>query len=231
MNSEKHPYTILFVEDEQALRHNYVIYLRRYFENVYEAEDGESAFKIYKEKKPHILIVDINIPKLNGIDLLKKIRENDHTTKAIILSAHSDVEFLLSATSLKLTQYLVKPISRQELQDALSLVLQELSMFDISSKQTLKLKDNFHFDKISQEIFNESKNVILTSKEKALFTCLASNPKQTFSYDELISSMWIEYDDYGSLDSLKTIIKNLRKKLPKDTIKNIFGIGYTLEVQ
>ena len=229
MNTDIHSFKILFVEDEQALRENYVTYLKRYFIDVYEAEDGEEAYEIYKEKKPHILIVDINIPKMNGIDLLKKIREEDHTTKAIILSAHSDVSYLLKATELKLTKYLVKPISRQEIKEALELVVQELSNYDVISRQVIQLKEDYSFDIKLQEVFHKTTPITLTNKERAIFLLLSSNIKQTFDYDEIILATWNQHDDNGSIDALKTIIKNLRKKLPKDTIKNVFGIGYKLE--
>jgi len=124
---ELYPYKILFVEDEEATRKNYVTYLKMLFSEVYEAKDGEIAYQLYKEKKPDILILDVNIPKLNGLELLEKIRENDYTTKAIMFTAHSDQNFLLQAVSLQLTKYLVKPVSRQELKEALDLAISELN--------------------------------------------------------------------------------------------------------
>lgn len=73
MISDTHyPYKILFVEDEKVTRENYVMYLKMHFQEVYEAEDGEKAYELYKEKHPDIMIIDINIPKLNGLELLKK---------------------------------------------------------------------------------------------------------------------------------------------------------------
>ena len=104
---DMHPYKILLVEDEKAIKENYVTYLKMFFEEVYEAEDGEKAYELYKTKKPDIMIIDINIPKLNGLDLLEKIRQNDHSTKAILLTAHSDKSFLFKAIPLKLVKYLV----------------------------------------------------------------------------------------------------------------------------
>ena len=114
-----YPYKILFVEDDQVIRENYVTYLKMFFSEVFEAEDGEKAYELYKLKKPDIMIIDINIPKLNGLDLLERIRENDYSTKAIMLTAHSDKSFLLKAVGLKLTRYLVKPVSRKDLKEAL----------------------------------------------------------------------------------------------------------------
>ena len=111
-NSE---YTILFVEDEDNIRENYSKYLRIYFKDVLEAANAEDAFILYKEKKPDIMIVDIHLPKENGIELIKKIRKNDLDVKVIILTAHADSSFLLEAIPLKLIKYLIKPINRKEL--------------------------------------------------------------------------------------------------------------------
>jgi len=230
MNNDIHAFKLLFIEDEQALRENYVTYLKRHFIEVYEAEDGEEAYKIYNEKKPHILIVDINIPKMNGIDLLKKIRQTDHTTKAIILTAHSDVKYLLQATELKLTKYLIKPISRQELNDALNSVIKELLEFDTISKKTIHLKDTFSFDLKNQELFKEGELISLTNKERAIFSLLSSDITTTFTYDEITEIIWDQHGETGGIDAIKTLIKNLRKKLPKDTIKNVFGVGYKLQI-
>ena len=228
MNIESYPYDILFIEDEKAIRDNYVEFLKRYFRNVYEAEDGEEAYKIYIEKAPDILIVDINIPKLNGIDLLKKIRKKDHRTKAIMLTAHSDTSYLLEAVGLKLTRYLVKPVTRAQLKEALNLVLEELKQYDVLPKQILVLKDGFTWNYETNELINKDE-VVLTEKEKKLLMLLLSNINTTYSYEDIIDELWQTFDD-DKIIPLKTIIKNLRKKLPKDTIKNVFGVGYKINI-
>lgn len=224
---EKNTYDVLFVEDEKAIKENYVRYLKRYFSNVYEAENGDEAYKIYKDKKPHILILDINIPKLNGIDLLKKIRENDHSTKAIMLTAHSDTGYLLEAAELKLTKYLVKPISRDELKNALNLVLKELSKFNVSSKKLLKMSEGFWWDYDATELLSAGISVPLTNKERKILSILFSNLNKIHTYDDIIMDVWYSYES-DKLDALKTIVKNLRKKLPHEAIKNIYGIGYKI---
>ncbi len=173
------------------------------------------------------MIIDINIPKLNGIELLKKIREDDYTTKAIILSAHTEVNYLLDATGLGLTKYLVKPVTRKELKEALSLVIEELSKYNISSKRILILKNGYKWDYEKEEL-NAKENIPLTDKERRILSLFFSNTNMTYSYDEIIGNIWYNYDD--RVGALKTIIKNLRKKLPKETIKNVFGVGYTIKV-
>lgn len=221
-------FDILFVEDEKAIRENYVRYLKRYFTNVYEAQDGEMAYKVYREKKPQILIVDLNIPKLNGLELLTKIRENDQSVRAIMLTAHTEAKYLLEATSLKLTKYLVKPVNRTALKNALDLAISELSSFEVISKNVFILKDGFSWNYNLEELLNNNESVLLTNKERKLLSLFFNNINRILSYDEIITDVWYDFEE-EKIDALKTIIKNLRKKLPKDTIKNIFGTGYKVE--
>lgn len=224
-----YPYKVLLVEDEKIARSNYAEYLRNFFEVVYEAEDGESAYKIYKEKKPHILILDINIPKLNGLELLSRIRQEDHATKAIILTAHESIDLLQQAISLKLTKYLVKPISRKDLKESLNLVISELSKFSVVSNKTINIEENYIWNFDALELSFNNNLIYLTKKETKIFAHLMHQLNKTCSIDEIIYDVWDDYNE-GSVNALKTIIKTLRKKLPPNTIKNVFGVGYKIEI-
>jgi len=138
---EQFNYTILLVEDEIEIRHNFVLYLKHFFKAVYEASNGNEAYSIYKDKKPDIMIIDINLPSMNGLELLSKIRQNDHTTRALMLTAHAHSEYLMKATELKLTKYLLKPISRAELKEALELTIGELQRFTTISNEITHFKE------------------------------------------------------------------------------------------
>lgn len=227
MHNTKHDFTILFVEDEEDTRKNYVQYLKRYFKEVYEASNGESAYQLYKEKKPNIMIIDIHIPKMNGLELLEKIREKDHTTKALMLTAHSDKNFLLEATRLKLTQYLVKPITGNELKNALDLVMREIKKFHVVSTEHTILKDNYSWKHDTKELFYKETIVELTLKEKKVFELLVENANTILSYDQFIIHAWDNYDQ-DKLNALKMCIKKLRKKLPQELIQTVYSQGYKL---
>jgi len=199
------------------------------FEFVYEATDGVEAYNIYKEKRPNILIIDINIPKINGLDLLQMIRQHDHTTKAIVLTAHKDNDFLLQATKLKLTDYLVKPISRRALKLSLEKVIDELTNFKITALKNKILKDGYIWNYDSEELTCNGKVIHLTNKEKLIFTLFMNNLNSVLSIDKIIYSVWDEYLKSHE-DSLKTILKKLRRKLPNGIIINIHSIGYKINV-
>ena len=228
MSTEIYPYSLLFVEDEIAIRQNYVSYLKLHFQNVYEAENGIEAYNIYKEKKPDIMIVDINIPMMNGLELLEKIRLNDQEIKAIMLTAHTDTDFLLQAASLKLNKYLIKPIARQELKNVLQETVKEIQNYRIEKIDKIEFKDGFSWDIKLNILSQYNTQIQLTSKEQKLLRLLCSKTNMTFTYDQISEEVW-GYDSVGSVDSIKSLIKTLRKKLPKDSISNIFGIGFKIQ--
>ena len=229
MSQKESLYDLLYVEDETEVRRNYVEYLERFFQNVYEAKDANQAMKLYKTKKPSILIIDINLPGKSGIDFLREVRKSDHSTKAIMLTANSDIKTLLSATELKLTKYLVKPVSRSDLREAITLAQEELLNYSTVSNKMIKMKDSFFWDNENKKLLSHNQEQTLTKKEIELLTLLFSNVRKTFSSEDIILELWYHSEE-SKTDALKTLIKTLRKKLPEGSIKNIFGVGYKLEV-
>lgn len=222
-------YTLLLVEDDIETRKNYVNILKRDFSNVFEAGNGIEALQIYKTKKPDILIIDIELPKMNGIEFLEQIRLNDLSTKAIMFTSHSDRNTLLKLSTLKLTQYLIKPVKRSDFKDALNQALDELRDYSILSNQILKLPGGYFWNFSLEELCSQKEIVKLTKTEKSIFSMLAKNSlkKQITTYEEIIYSLWDLYSE-NNLKSLKTIVSTLRKKLPEGTIINEYGIGYKL---
>jgi len=110
---------ILLVDDEKDTIDKYVKHLKRKYTNVYSSYDGLDAYKIYKEKSPDVMILDLHLPKLSGIDLLRRIRKTDNDTEVIICSAFSEDCFLQKAKELGVVKYFIKPFSREELNSAL----------------------------------------------------------------------------------------------------------------
>ena len=105
--------SVLFVDDEETIRKNYTLFLEQVFQNVYQASDGEEAYRLYMEHKPDIVIVDINLPKMNGLELLQKIKSHKLDTKAVVMSAHTDTEQQLHRYGLEGITCMIKPVSRK----------------------------------------------------------------------------------------------------------------------
>ncbi|QKF83532.1 response regulator transcription factor [Halarcobacter ebronensis] len=219
--------TLLYAEDEVETRENYERYLKRYFKEVYVASNGLDALQIYKKHKPNILLLDINMPGLNGLELTKQIREQDKTTRIIILTAHLEQDKLLFAAELNLTKYLPKPISRLHLKEALNEATKQFKELNKSGSK-VEFKNGLIWDKDEKKIYENEKEIKLTKYEILFFELLVSKKNRVFSSDEIALYLWDDIIELEHSSKLKDIIKRLRKKLPKDTIENIYGAGYKL---
>lgn len=227
MSDTIYPYSILFIEDESAVRKNYCEYLRMFFVQVYEAKDGEEGYAMYIKYAPDILIIDINIPKLNGIELLKRIRQKDYQVKAIMLTASSEVSNIIDAASLKLVKFLVKPINRKELIESLYITIDELSSYRVLPIKNIELSACCYWSVEESKLIYKKEEIQLTPKERAFLTLLLSHVGKTFTYDEISLSVW-GYDEEGSINSIKSLVKKIRKKIPENLIENVFAVGFKI---
>lgn len=218
--------TLLYAEDEVETRRNYANYLKRYFKKIYVVENGQEALECYKKNSPNILLLDINMPFINGLELAKKIRQNDKKTRIIILTAHLEQDKLLFAAELNLTKYLPKPISRIKLKEALKEAASQYE--EIDGKRNI-IMDSFIWNNETKKLLVNEEDIKLTKHEILLLELLTSKKDRIFSSDEISFHLWNDVNDSeSSATKIKDIIKRLRKKLPKDTIENIYGAGYKL---
>ena len=216
---------ILYVEDDEIARENGVEYLENYFEHIYEASDALIALKLYEKYKPDIIITDIQMPKLNGLEFIQRIRQKDDKTQVIVISAFSDKDYLLKAIELKLVKYLIKPVNEKQLDEAISLCIESLRL-DISN--IVQLDINCTFDTFNQTLIINEEIVKLRAKEVLLLSLLIKNRDRYVTYSEIENYVW--NDSAMSKDALKTVIKNLKTKLPKELIVNLSGSGYKINV-
>lgn len=216
---------VLYVEDDDIARENGLEYLENYFENLYEASDALSALKLYGEIKPEIIITDIQMPKLNGLEFIKNIRKKDKKTQVIVLSAYSNKDYLFSAIELGLIKYLIKPIKEKEFEEALSLCIKHIENDD---SNIIHLSENFTFDLYNKTLVNDGELIKLRAKELELLFLLLSNKNRYVTYKEIENFVW--KDSVMTKDALKTLMKNLKTKIPKNIIKNLSGSGYKIDV-
>lgn len=218
-------YTVLYIEDDEGVRTINSRFLKRMFDKLYEAKDGEEGYELYKKYHPDIILTDIKMPKLDGISLAKKIRKDDENTKIIISTAFSDKEYLIEAIELKLEKYIIKPLTNRNLLPALTKAVEAL---DKERDFTFYLDENFYFDSNSSQFFLNNEVMDLTKKELNFLKLLILNKDRVVSYEEIEKFVW--NDEYMSFNSLRTTIGFLRKKIPFNCIKNISNIGYKLNL-
>ncbi|MGB5794067.1 response regulator transcription factor [Poseidonibacter sp.] len=213
--------SILCVEDEDGIREFVVNTLKYYFKEVYEATNGVEAYEIYEEYKPKIILSDIQMQNMDGIELVKKIRENDANTFIIMLTAYSNEEYLIDLINLNINHYILKPLNLKKLDDAL------LKYIDKKILKQLILHEDLKLDLFKRELIYKSNEVIfLRKREKDFLQLLHENKNSITTYEQIDSELW--HDKDMTTHALKSFIKELRGKMPINIIKNVPQAGYIL---
>ena len=194
------------------------------------AYDGEEGYAIYLDIQPDIILLDINMPKLDGLSLAKKIRETDAEVKIIITTAYAEQDKLLQAIELYLIKYILKPIEPLILKEALLKAKNEILEARKENEPRVKIfrldeEITWNFD--TEKLFNKSIEIKLTKNERRLLKFLSTKKNKIFTFFEIFDH--ISYDDFDkSYDAgqVRALVKLLRKKIPKESILNIYGEGY-----
>jgi len=221
----KHHYTVLYVEDEEIIRNAYKHFLSFYFEKVFVAQDGEEALKLYHQHNPDLIITDIVLPKIDGLTLIKTIRQHDDTIRSILLTAHSDQERLLKATELNITKYLIKPVRKQALEEALERAVTQLEKLN---QKIISLIGDYTFHPTDQTLMYKGEPLPLSKNEQLFITILASKPLHFFSISKISELLYLHYNKDLTHNAVKLLIKRLKKKLPDTLLENHFGLGYRI---
>ena len=216
---------ILYVEDDEIARENGIEYLENYFELIYDASDAIKALQLYEKYKPDIIITDIQMPKLNGLEFVKRIRQKDKKTQVIIITAFSDKDYLLKAIELGLVKYLVKPVREKEFEEALFLCINALEKDETN---IIQLDEITFFDTFNKNLISSNEMVKLRAKELNFLELLIKNKNRYVSYEEIENYVW--NDSVMTKNALKTLVKNIKTKIPKDLILNLTNSGYKIAI-
>ncbi|WP_424688469.1 response regulator transcription factor [Halarcobacter ebronensis] len=213
--------TVLYAEDEVGIRENIADSLGYYVKEVFQASNGAEALEVYEEKKPDIILSDIHMPVLNGIEFVKKVRETNRTIPIVMITAHTDKKYLLEAVELHMEKYIIKPVELEALFEVLEKCV---SLLEINKKVFLKVDEDYSFDYDKKELKYKDEVIFLNKKEMMFFEVLISNQNRITTYEELQDKVW--QDDVMTDSALRSLVRNLRKKLPTDIIYNLSGTGY-----
>ncbi len=223
--------TLLYAEDDPQSRKNYAFVLEEYFSKVYLAEDGREALALYDEKKPDVLLLDISMPFINGLDVAKKVREKNKNIPIIMLTAHIEQEKLLTAIPLGLSKYIVKPIDNNSL---IKTMLEAIS--DIQDRDIIAIREKLWWNNKYTNLFYNEENIHLTKKEKKLITLLIVSIGEHFAHDTLILQIWDdEIPDESHDNKLHQLVYRLNKKINEATssdmqlVENTYTLGYRID--
>ena len=214
--------TILYADFQDGGELQYEKWLKRECKQLHIASEGLTD--VYNEVKPDILVVELGVPK--SIELIKSIRKRGDSVSIIALTKYSTVEILQEVVELSLSSYLIKPVSYEQLKEGLRKATQR-----INYTGRIALPNQCQWDTRSKTLFHKKQVVRLTKREAKLFDLLVQKQGKFCSDTQILYSVWgDEFDKIVSNSSVRTLVKNLRKKLPEGLIANQYGRGYRLTV-
>lgn len=226
---------VLFAEDELALAHIVRESLEEREFKVVLCADGELAYTQYTKQKPDILVLDVMMPKLDGFELAKKIRQTDKTTPIIFLTAKSQVKDVIHGFEIGANDYLKKPFSVEELIIRMKVLLSANRLFippnhvKKSSGEIIAI-GKFLYDPARNNLTNGTTVHHLTARESELLNLLCQYKEDVIPRKLLLQKLWGD-DSFFNARSLDVFITKLRKHLeadPQVQLINIRGVGYKL---
>lgn len=213
---------LLLLEDDLTLSETIVEYFEEEGFDVVPVYDGEEAVSAIYENGFDLLLLDVNVPTMNGFEVLKQIREENNSTPAIFITSLNSMTSLEEGFESGCDDYIRKPFELKEL----LLRVQTIIKREFANKSELvKIDDNIFFDTKANELKNDGELIKLNFKELKLLKFFLQHPNELLSHDRIYDYVW-EYDEEYSDNSLRTYIKNLRKALGKDKIVSLKKLGY-----
>lgn len=222
---------VLLVEDEKALSSIILDTLENEGFSTLQAFDGNEGLKLFIEKHPDLLIADVMMPKMDGFEMVRKIRTTDKTTPILFLTARSSIEDLVAGFELGANDYLRKPFKMQELIIRVKALLNRIIAGN--TVQTDYYIGKYLFDSVSQNLTIGTHTEELTHFENEILKILCKNVNVVVEIKNLLLHLWYDDSSYNR-NSLHGYIHKLRKLLSKDDsvkIINERGIGYKLVCQ
>jgi len=225
---------IFVVDDEPNVRLTLKIALQKEGFEVVQCINGKDALDKLSDEKPDLIILDYNMPIMDGFSFLAAIRERKYIIPVIFLSDYADIETKIEGLNLGADDYLGKPFSTKELIARINVLLRRYNLTAYASHTTESNEKilgcrNISLNLLSYTLKIDDKPVDITVTEFRLLQGFLENPNQVLSRDQLMDLAYPE-DNYATDRSIDCHIKRLRKKIGNDFIETVYGAGYKLAV-
>ena len=214
---------ILLLEDEVMLNESICEYLESQGHSIESFYDGVSAFDTMQENAYDLLILDINVPGLDGLSFLEKLHKLKIHTPAIYISALVDIEDISRAYDLGCYDYLKKPFHLKEL----SLRLDRIKLTDETPRVHLRLSKNYSYDQEHSRLLFKQEVCTLTKRQAQILDLLARNRGMVVDFEQFDTYVWDEQVVDNA--TIRAEVNRLKKSLKEDIIVNVRGMGYMIE--
>ena len=226
---------ILLVEDDKEIREGVEIFLKSQGYVVFQAADGLEGLKALEENEIDLAIVDVMMPKMDGLEVCRRIRKAGNTP-VMMLTAKGETFDKVLGLELGADDYMVKPFDAKEVVARIKAVLRRCQTTTAAAESTEGVIefDNLRLDMNSYELRVKGKVVEAPPKELELLNCLASHPNRVYTRDQLLDEVW-GFEYYGDSRTIDVHVKRLREKLENTSdqwsLKTVWGVGYKFEVK
>ena len=230
-------YHVLVVEDDEQIRDGIEIYLKSQGYEVSKAADGIEGLKILKEKEIHLAIIDVMMPRMDGIHMVMRLRK-EYDFPVIMLSAKSEEVDKIMGLNMGADDYVTKPFQPLELLARVNSHLRRYKRFLEMTGQTAAEPENIYriggieLNEDTKEVFVDGESVKLTPMEFKILALLMRNPGRVFSAEEIYERVWNERAI--NTDTVMVHVRKIREKIeynPKEPkyLKVVWGVGYKIE--
>ena len=210
--------SVLYVEDEADVLRNISELLGNFFDTFHTAADGVEAWDIFRAHPIDVALIDIELPRLNGLELIRRIRAIDKDIPIVVISAYTKTDYLLESVELHLDKYIIKPLTSKKIHTLLNKLNEDFSNENILELAPEVLINNEHLTIIYEGITQN-----LSVREISFLRMLGR--KGVVTYDE-ITTLWGE--STPTENAIRSFVRHLRKKIPEGLLENRSGIGYAL---
>ncbi|MDZ7819602.1 MAG: response regulator transcription factor [Aliarcobacter sp.] len=217
-------YKILLLEDDELFASTVEDFLSDEGFEIDIASDGEKCLELNFKKNYDLYIFDINVPKINGLELLEQLRQSEDNTPTIFLTSYKDKDTLQNAFLKGCDDYLKKPVDLDEL----ILRIRALLKRNKKNFESINLSDTLVFNPSNKRVYENGIDLNLPIKVLELIELCIENRGEIVTKNMIISKLWATNEEYSE-GSIRVYINQIKKILNKDAISNIKGIGYKIE--
>ncbi|NOR57281.1 MAG: response regulator [Sulfurimonas sp.] len=219
---------LLYVEDNEETRLSTLLVLERFFDEIIVAVDGKDGLDKFNIYNPDAIFTDVNMPNLNGFEMIDKIKNSiNKKIPILVFSAHDESEYLLKAIKSGVDGYLIKPIEVEQLVEELCRIINEKYHY---TEDSMEINKNYSWSKNSKKLYYLAQEVTLTKNEISLLELMTSNINLIYSDELIIEQVWEDPFNINK-SNVKNLLKRLNNKLPEKLIKNIYSVGYSFYLE
>jgi two-component system alkaline phosphatase synthesis response regulator PhoP len=220
-------YRLLLVDDEPDILEFIGYNLRKEGFQVFTSNNGRDALKLAEEVKPHLVLLDVMMPEMDGIEVCEELRRNDKLKQVVIafLTARGEDYSQIAGFEAGGDDYITKPVKPKVLVSRIKALLKRVGKVNVPEAQIPHPQEGLHIDKERFIVVMDGVELNLPKKEFELLALLYSRPQKVFTRDEIFSMVWGDNIIVGDR-TIDVHIRKLREKIGEDHIKTIKGVGY-----